>query len=224
MWQIPIASSAHIKVDGFVHRRLSYPLFCVSSKVTSESRWAGVPITNLDSWVSPRPAPFYMSPHRSANEPDRLESSLGALASKAELRWLSRSELWPFTPGVIILVLVQWLLQMRPHGLVLLQSSAGNNTERLSQLAPHTGMFFQRKPAPGPGGQPDPKSLAENTNKKVVVYFKICKILFFPKGTQVGKSRKKKLGGRWGCGVLSVKCYDSISKAIKLITVIILIS
>lgn len=187
----PNSLSAHINVDRFVHRRLSYPLFCISSKVTSESRWAGVPITNLDSWVSPRPAPFYMSPHRSANEPDRLECSLGALASKAELRWLSRSELWPFTPGVVILVLIQRLLQMRLHGLVLLLSPAGNNTEWLSQLAPHTGRFFWRKPAPGPGWQPYPQSLAENTNEKVVVYLKSVRFCSSQRAHKSGKAEKR---------------------------------
>lgn len=52
----------------------------------------------------------------------QTKCSLGALASKAELVWLSWLELWPLTSGVIIPVLIQRLLQMRTHGLVFLQS------------------------------------------------------------------------------------------------------
>lgn len=134
---------------------------------------------------SAQTSPFLHEPHHAVKQTKR---SLGTLASKAEVRWLSRLELWPFTSGLIILVLIPWLLQMHKHGLVLLQSPS-ENMEWLTQLGMTHGQVFPKK-APVPGWQPAPKSLAENTNKKVTVLLKLCTILLFRKGTEVRESRR----------------------------------
>lgn len=123
---------------------------------------------------------------------------LGSPASKAELRWLSRLELWPFTSGVIILVLIQWLLQMHMQELVPLQGPAGHNTEWLSQFGWIHRQVFLRKASP--------RSLLTTRSQKfgwehyqnVVVYLKTCKILFFRKGTQTGRVEAGWEVGLWG--------------------------
>lgn len=169
-------------------------------------------IANPDFWALLRHLPFYMSCTTPSHIPNcetaflqaeiqwavkQTKCSLGTLASKAEVRWLSRLELWPFTSGLIILVLIPWLLQMHKHGLVLLQSPS-ENMEWLTQLGMTHGQVFLKKD-PVPGWQPAPKGLAEDTNKKVTVLLKLCTILLFRKGTEVRESRK--VGwevGLWG--------------------------
>lgn len=149
--------SAWVNADRFIRRGWSYLFFCVSSKVTPESRWAGAHIINSDSFCSTWTYPFYRSPHWSAKESlagwNAMSSkanqwSCGALASQAEPRWLSRLQPWPLLSGVIILVLIQWLLQMRTHGLVLLQSPSENITEWLPQLGAIHGQVFPQKASP----------------------------------------------------------------------------
>ena len=62
--------------------------------------------------------------------------------------------------------------------------------------------------------------LRTDTNKKILVYLKFCKTLFFKKGTEVGESRKEKLGVI--VGFCSVQYYKFNSKTRKLIMVIII--
>lgn len=51
---------------------------------------------------------------------------------------------------------------------------------------------FPEKSQPrGPGWQPAPKSLAENTKKKVMVDLKFCKILLFRMAQKLGKAEKR---------------------------------
>lgn len=77
--------------------------------------------------------------------------------------------------------------------------------------------FFHRKSVQSPGWQ---LGLADNTNKKILVYLKFCKTLFFRKDTEVGKTRKEKLGVI--VGFCSVQYYKFNSQARKRIMVIMM--
>lgn len=61
--------------------------------------------------------------------------------------------------------------------------------------------------------------MADNTNKKILVYLKFCKTQFFRKGTEVGERRKEKLVVI--VGFRSVQYYKFNSQARKRIMVII---
>ena len=150
--------------------------------------------------------PFLQEPPLSAKESLAGWNAMGskanqwscrALASQAEPRWLSRLEPWPLLSGVIILVLIQWLLQMRTHGLVLLQSPSENITEWLPQLGAIHGQVFPQKASPrswltaGFGWGQTPTKKSWSTLNSV----KLCSL---KRAQKWGKAEKKSWVWLWG--------------------------